>query len=196
MLSFIGVMVADKCNSIFRTVDPHFGQEIRGRAWPVLSPVFPSHTPCRTPVRSNQRPRSQSTSARIKANIRLAARYGVSLPSQLLNGLDSSISSPQAGHLSTLPCIALLHTGHSFRIRTSSPFTRVGRDCINSPAEPQCVRFDMSRQSEKFLIGHNRKFLLTAERLKTGTDCDDDLPGRALYRFRRATGAERGIRIC
>jgi hypothetical protein len=31
----------------------------------------------------------------------------------------------------------------------------------------------VSRQSEKFLIGQSRKFLLTAERLKDGTNRDE-----------------------
>src|SRR3954469_1530119 len=35
----------------------------------------------------------------------------------------------------------------------------------------------MSRQSEKFLIGQSRKFLLTAARLKDGTDCDEPRGG-------------------
>jgi hypothetical protein len=35
------------------------------------------------------------------------------------------------------------------------------------------MMIDVSRQREKFLIGQSRKFLLTAERLKDGTDCDE-----------------------
>ena len=35
------------------------------------------------------------------------------------------------------------------------------------------TEFVVSRQSEKFLIGQSRKFLLTAEGLKDGTDRDE-----------------------
>ena len=38
---------------------------------------------------------------------------------------------------------------------------------------PQPHTIAMSRQSEKFLIGQSRKFLLTAEGLKDGTDRDE-----------------------
>src|ERR1700730_4405871 len=43
-------------------------------------------------------------------------------------------------------------------------------DVAGSGNEPAKV---LSRQNEKFLIGQSRKFLLTAERQRDGTNCDE-----------------------
>jgi hypothetical protein len=56
----------------------------------------------------------------------------------------------------------------------------------------------LSRQSEKFLIGQSRKFLLTAERLKDGTNRDEPrgtrLAGMAKASARQEDDAARGGR--
>jgi hypothetical protein len=44
---------------------------------------------------------------------------------------------------------------------------------IIAPNKRALNTIQMSRQSEKFLIGQSRKFLLTAVRLKDGTNRDE-----------------------
>src|SRR5690242_2643656 len=69
-----------------------------------------------------------------------------------------------------------------------TPFRFMANNPTRKSLSLNCVIFRVSRQSEKFLFGQSRKFLLTAVRLRDGTNRDESGGTRLVGLVEACTG--------